>query len=97
MKLYAYIEPSRFKAYLTEHQYVETEESRSLFLRDVGTTGIVFDRVKVGYVEVSPGSCIRLRSADIPKPVVVSSDSPVVAHVSDTIFSYWSRKWASCW
>jgi len=68
MKLYAYIEPTRFKAYLTEKKYEETEESISLFLRDVGTTGITFNKVRVGYIEVPPGSCIRLHS----KPIKVS-------------------------
>ena len=72
MKLYAYIEPTRFKAYLTEKNYVETEESISLFLRDVGTSRITFNRVRVGYVEVPPGSCVRLHS----KPIKVS---PAVA------------------
>lgn len=90
--MYAYIDPQRFKAYLTEHQYEETEDTRRAYLRDVGTTGIVFDRVRVGYVEVSPGSCIRLHSADVPKPVVVPPESPVVAVVAETIFSCWSRK-----
>lgn len=92
--MYAYIEPSRFNAYLTEHKYVETEESRSLFLRDVGTTGILFDRVKVGYVEVSPGSCIRLR-CEFPKVAEVVPAVPVAQ--PENILNYWSRKWSWCW
>jgi hypothetical protein len=86
MKLYAYIEPSAFKVYLAEKQSVETEESRSLFLKDIGTTGILFDRVKVGYVEVSPGSCIRLRPG-VAQPVAVPSSD---------LQSVFSRLWNWC-
>lgn len=88
MKLYAYIEPSRFKAYLAEKNYVETEESHSLFLRDVGTPAIIFNKVKVGYVEVSPGSCVRLRTDPLAVAPVLVAESPL---------SFWSRKWKWCW
>ncbi len=66
MKLYAYIEPTRFKAYLAEKQYVETEESVSMFLHEVGTSGITFNKVRVGYVEVPPGTCVRLHLCKAP-------------------------------
>jgi hypothetical protein len=68
MKLYAYIEPTRFNVYLKEKHSVETEESISQFLREVGTSGIAFNKIRVGYIEVPPGSCIRLHS----KPIKVS-------------------------
>jgi hypothetical protein len=94
MKLYAYIEPRDFKAYLAEQNTVETEESRSSFLRDVGTVGILFDRVKVGYVEVSSGSCVRVRpetsSASVPLSVPISSS------LSANFQPLFSRLWNMC-
>ncbi len=75
MKLYAYVEPTRFKTYLKEKQYVETEESISLFLHDVGTTGITFNKVRVGYVEVPPGTCVRLH---LHQPPTISKETPPV-------------------
>ena len=102
MKLYAYIEPRDFKAYLAEKQSIETEESRSSFLRDIGTTGILFDRVKVGYVEVSPGSCVRFRSLPTVKSSEVSPVSPKSEIISVNLHSqsFWcgrsSRKWLFC-
>lgn len=89
MKLYAYIDPNRFNTYLTEHQCVETDESRKAYLRDVGTTKILFDCVRVGFVEVSPGSCIRLHSVNTAKPAVATA--------SETISPCWSRKLLCRW
>jgi hypothetical protein len=93
MKLYAYIEPSHFKAYLREHNLKETEESRSLFLRDVGTVAIVCNTVKVGFVEVGPGSCIRLVS---PKSKESAPVAPSVVAVNASVKSlpFWCGKWA---
>ncbi len=94
MKLYAYIDPRDFKAYLAEKKTVETEDSRSLFLRDVGTTAILFDRVKVGYVEVSPGSCVRFRPEMIPASVPTSV--PISASISSNLQPLFSRLWNLC-
>jgi len=94
MKLYAYIEPRDFKAYLAEQNTVETEESRSSFLRDVGTVGILFDRVKVGYVEVSPGSCVRFRSETSPASVPLSV--PISSSLSANFQPLFSRLWNMC-
>ena len=95
MKLYAYIEPSHFKADLREHNRDETEESRSLFLRDVGTTAIVCNTVKVGFVEVGSGSCIRLVS---PKSKESATVAPSVIAVAMSIKSlpFWWSKWTCC-
>ena len=103
--MYAYIEPRDFKAYLAENQSVETEESRSSFLRDIGTTGILFDRVNVGYVEVSPGSCVRFRSVRTVESSEVSPNPPnppksEIISVNLHSQSFWcgrsSRKWLCC-
>lgn len=106
MKLYAYVDPRDFKAYLAEKQTVETEESLSSFLHERGTTGILVDRVKVGYVEVSPGSCVRVHSETSVKPSEVAPIAPIapVAPVAipPTVpldlhsQSFWSRKWSCC-
>lgn len=89
MKLYAYIEPSVFKAYLAEKKMEETEESRASFLREIGTSGILFDRFRVGYVEVSPGSCVRL--VNEPRKISqTSAPTPVSASAKST------RKWTWC-
>jgi len=52
---------------------VETEETRSAYLREIGTPGFLFDRVKVGYVEVAPGSCVRVHSKSQETNVSASS------------------------
>ena len=90
MKLYAYIEPSQFKAYLAEKKSVETEDSRSAYLREVGTTGILFNRVKVGYVEVSSGSCIRLIKETTKSSHIAPVPAPVPVPAKST------RKWTWC-
>lgn len=94
MKLYAYIEPSHFKAYLKDQNRDETEESRSLFLRDVGTVAIVCNTVKVGFVEVSSGSCVRLVSQK-PKVSLAQEPSLVPVDIAKSL-PFWSRKWAWC-
>jgi hypothetical protein len=88
MKLYAYIDPREFKAYLAETNSVETEDSRSLFLRTRGTSGILFDRVSVGYVEVSSGSCVRIRHEAIHAAVPLS--------VNANLQPLLSRLWSWC-
>ena len=94
MKLYAYIEPSQFKAYLAEKKSVETEDSRSAYLREVGTTGILFNRVKVGYVEVSSGSCIRLIKETTKSSHIAPAVVPVP--VVEILPAKSTRKWTWC-
>lgn len=87
MKLYAYIEPSHFQIYLADTKQVETDQSRSTFLREIGTSRIMVNSVKVGFVEVLDGSCVRLRSSGPTKAVPAVSIKQALWSVPWSCFS----------
>ena len=63
MKLYAFVRTSTYKTFLDSKSLEDTAESFQLFLREIGTHAIAFNRDEDGDFKAVPsGSCVRLHT-----------------------------------
>lgn len=102
MKLYASVDKDLYYQFCKVNWLETNDDSLRRYLRDVGTLNLSVGKQKESFVEVPPGSCVRLHNSQdyIDKyHALFNTWNKVLPkkEVAEPVLSFWSRKWTWCW